>query len=85
MSVPDYCNRVMGLGKEAGEFQVPYLVLAEFWTSSIDHVEIKALCDAFRWNVEVAYLGGQSKEAVSFVKIPDTPYPGFKPVVLLYR
>lgn len=53
--------------------------------SLIDHVEIKALCDAFQWNVEVAYLGGQSKDDVNFVKIPDTPYPGFKPVVLLYR
>ncbi|KAJ3572782.1 hypothetical protein NP233_g2852 [Leucocoprinus birnbaumii] len=67
MSVPDFCNRVMGLGKEA------------------DHVEIKALCDAFRWNVEVAYLGGQSKDEVNFVKIPESPYPGSKPVVLLYR
>ncbi|KAF9445974.1 cysteine proteinase [Macrolepiota fuliginosa MF-IS2] len=67
MSVPDFCNRVMGLGKEA------------------DHVEIKALCDALRWNVQVAYLGGQSKDEVNFVKIPDTPYPGFDPVVLLYR
>lgn len=44
-----------------------------------------ALCDAFRWNVEVAYLGGQSKDEVNFVKIPDTPHPGFEPVVLLYR
>ncbi|EKM76212.1 hypothetical protein AGABI1DRAFT_115956 [Agaricus bisporus var. burnettii JB137-S8] len=67
MSVPDYCNRVMGLGKEA------------------DHVEIMALCDAFRWNVEVAYLGGHSKDAINFVKIPDAPYPGFDPVFLLYR
>lgn len=67
MSVPDFCNRVMGLGKEA------------------DHVEIKALCDAFRWNVKVAYLNGQSKNEVNFVKIPETSYPSFEPVTLLYR
>lgn len=52
---------------------------------SSDHVEIKALCDAFRWNVEVAYLGGQSKNEVNFVKIPETSYPSFEPVTLLYR
>jgi hypothetical protein len=52
---------------------------------ALDHVEIKALCDAFRWNVEVAYLGGHSQGDVNFVKIPETSYPGSKPVVLLYR
>lgn len=33
----------------------------------------------------MAYLGGHSKDAVNFVKIPDVPYPGFDPVFLLYR
>lgn len=33
----------------------------------------------------MAYLGGHSKDAINFVKIPDAPYPGFDPVFLLYR
>lgn len=78
----------MGLGKEAGKSSERSLASAKLsWyvVALSDHVEIKALCDAFRWNVKVAYLNGQSKNEVNFVKIPETSYPSFEPVTLLYR
>jgi ubiquitin thioesterase protein OTUB1 len=52
----------------------------------LDHVQVTAISEALKVNVEIAYLDGRSKDGnVEFVKFNKAINPSETPLTLIYR
>lgn len=52
----------------------------------LDHVQVTAISEALKVNVEIAYLDGRNKDGtVEFVKFNKAINPNEAPLTLIYR